>query len=154
MQFQLPAVPAGEMTPFVQSAMQLRQAVLEENAQLREDVALLRDEVAALKGHKPRPKFKGSNLVKAIGKDGAPRAGAGRAERVLVAALPIHEDRIVRALAVPEDVLLTMHGSGSTTIPCRRRAWNAPKLERRSSKMFFPHPKKRPGPTTTRQASS
>lgn len=118
MPFQLPAVPAGEMTPFVQSIMLLLQAVLAENAVLREEntrlredvamlretVALLRDEVAVLKGHKPRPKFKGSNLVKATSKagvPGAPRAGASRAERVLTAALPVHEDRIVRALAVP-----------------------------------------------------
>lgn len=105
-QFQLPAVPAGEMTPFVQSIMQLLQAFVEENARLREEVAMLRDEVAVLKGHKPRPKFKGSNLVKKTGKDDQPGPGPGKAsrtQRVLTAELPIHEDRIVPALAVPAD---------------------------------------------------
>lgn len=112
--FQLPTVPAGEMTEFVRSIMQLLAAVLEENALLREDnarlreeVALLRDEVAVLKGHKPRPKFKSSNLVKKTGKDDTPPSGPGapacafRTRRVPAAELPIHEDRIVRAQAVP-----------------------------------------------------
>ena len=102
------------MTPFVQALMDLLQRVLEENAQLRETVAVLRDEIAVLKGHKPRPKFKSSNLVEETDKgrtpdsENEPAASGdadtpttkrpGSAKRTITPELEIHETRTIEPL--------------------------------------------------------
>lgn len=89
----MPAGLTGELKDFVEQLLAIiaRQAL---------EIQELRDEVAVLKGHKPRPKFKGSNLVKTIDKrdDDEPPAGGlrpGSKKRSMTAELPIHEERVI-----------------------------------------------------------
>ena len=97
----IPHIPEEERTPLV--------AMLLEIIQLQqEQIQALRDEIARLKGQKPKPKIKPSNLEKTKGskedkknkKDKGKRPGSKKREKT--AKLEIHNTEIVKPDNIPE----------------------------------------------------
>lgn len=91
--FKVSSIPEKDRTP--------RVVVLLEIIQLqKEQIQVLKDEIARLKGHKPKPKIKPSQLEKDSKnrKDGRP----GSAKRSKTTAIEIHETKVVKAENIPE----------------------------------------------------
>jgi hypothetical protein len=126
---------SGELKDFVQQLLAIIAAQAEE-------IAVLRDEVAVLKGHKPRPVFKGSNLDKSTDAhrddDDEPPGGGlrpGSQKRSKTATLAVHEVRVLRpAEPVPpgstfkgysdfmvQDLVIRAHN-----VQLRRERWLTP----------------------------
>ena len=62
MKLQLPAIPEAERTPLVEALLAIIDALQQRTQQLEDTVQQLRDEIAILKGQKPRPDIKPSQL--------------------------------------------------------------------------------------------
>ena len=103
----LPAVDKNDLAPEVKKQVDNLQAfgerLLEENNGLWEENAHLKDEVAVLKGEKKRPVFKPSRMNEEAGKaDQAQEEGqkpprrAGSTKRSKTAQLEIHYDKIIQ----------------------------------------------------------
>ena len=92
-----PHIPEEERTPVVVALLEINQVLLEENQELR-------DEIARLKGQKPKPKIKPSVLEEeSIEKDtkGASEKRPGSAKREKTKKLQIHKEITIPALNVP-----------------------------------------------------
>lgn len=93
----IPHIPEEERTPLVLALLEIIQVLLEQNQELR-------DEIARLKGEKPRPKIKPSVLEKGpMEKEGEDSGGKrpGSAKREKTKELEIHNTVIIPAPNVP-----------------------------------------------------
>lgn len=93
----LPHIPEVERTPLVVALLEIIQVLLEQNQELR-------DEIARLKGQKPKPKIKPSLLEEDPDNKGTKDAEArrpGSAKREKTKILPIHNTVIIPASNVP-----------------------------------------------------
>ncbi len=91
----IPHIPEEERTPLVVALLEIIQVLLEQNQQLR-------DEIAILKGQKPKPKIKPSVLEEESGDKqtkgaGGKRPGSGKRKKKL----KIHKTVIIEAPDVP-----------------------------------------------------
>jgi hypothetical protein len=97
MKLQLPAIPEAERTPLVEALLAIIDAQQQRTQQLEETVQQLRDEIAILKGQKPRPDIKPSQLETPPPKPPPAEATKrpGSAKRPKNALLVITEDWLV-----------------------------------------------------------
>jgi len=95
----VPRIPEQERTPVVSE-------LLEMIHRMQEEIQELKDEIARLKGQKPKPKIKPSNLEKPGGqKPGRRKPGdkrPGSQKRSKTQELEIHEITVIGPEAVPE----------------------------------------------------
>ena len=95
---ELPEIGAEERTPLVEALLGIIRQLLDVIRQHEETIQELRDEIAVLKGQKPRPQIKPSQLESPEPKseDGEgqeKKKRAGSAKRPKNAELAIHRDR-------------------------------------------------------------
>ena len=64
----IPEVPEAERTPLVEALLLVIEALQEKVHLQQEQIQALRDEIAQLRGQKPKPQIKPSNLGKASAK--------------------------------------------------------------------------------------
>src|SRR5260370_105313 len=104
MKLQLPAIPEAERTPLVEALVAIIDAQQQRIQQLEETVQLLRDEIAILKGQKPRPDIKPSQLETPPPKPPSAEATKrpGSAKRSKNATLVISEDWLMTSVAFLE----------------------------------------------------
>ena len=98
----IPRIPEEERTPLVVALLEIIQVLLEQNQELR-------DEIARLKGEKPKPKIKPSVLEKPSGqKETKDTEGKrpGSAKREKTKKLVIHNTVIIEAPNVPPGSIL------------------------------------------------
>lgn len=126
----VPEVPDDERTPLVTALLEIIQILLEQNQELK-------DEIAILKGQKPRPRIKPSALGKDTGSKengGSSAKRPGSVKRNKTEELEIHETLIIEATNVPpgstlkgyedftvQDLLLQPHNT-----VYRRERWKTP----------------------------
>jgi Transposase IS66 family len=102
MKMELPEVRPEERTPLVEALLGIIGQLLDRVRQLEETNQQLRDEIAILKGQKPRPTIRPSQLeskARAPRPEGSPRPGSDK--RSKNAQLTISEDVLVPLEAVP-----------------------------------------------------
>lgn len=114
--------PESQQTPFLQSLVQLVQALITENqalkervdvltntiAMLKEENQQLKDEIAILKGQKPRPKIQPSALEgsKSKDKDKKPKIPRGKHPRKKKkTTLEIHQEKVIQPTSIPEGAI-------------------------------------------------
>lgn len=91
----LPLIAEGERTPIVVQLLE----VLRYQTEL---IQSLRDEIAILKGHKPKPKIKPSQLNESEPQTGAGGKRPGSEKEHKTEGLKIHETKIIKVEGVPE----------------------------------------------------
>jgi hypothetical protein len=94
MNLELPAIPAEERTPLVESLLAIIRVQQDRIQQLEETVQQLRDEIARLKGQKPRPDIQPSRLETTQPKAAVPQGNKrpGSAKRPKTAELRIDRE--------------------------------------------------------------
>jgi len=88
-------IPESEKTPLVIT-------LLEINQQYAEEIQLLKDEIARLKGQKPKPKIKPSNLVKNTDKKKSKKNKSRKKKKFKTKNLHIHEDKEIHPENIPD----------------------------------------------------
>jgi len=96
----VPKIPEHERTPVVADLLEIIQ-------KMQEEIQALKDEIARLKGQKPKPKIKPSNMEKTGGgkQQGKSKPGdkrPGSEKRRKTKALEIHETNVIEPDTVPE----------------------------------------------------
>ncbi len=82
----IPEISEEEMTPIVNRLLEITQQLIEENQNLK-------DEIARLKGQKPKPKIKPSNLTKeGANKQETDKTGSGRRRKSKTKDIKIHQE--------------------------------------------------------------
>jgi hypothetical protein len=106
MKMELPEIRPEERTPLVEALLGIIRQLLDRVQQLEETNQHLRDEIAKLKGQKPRPDIKPSQLEtspKAEGQKDAKRAGSAKrpktAELHIDREVPLHPDHLPEGAA-------------------------------------------------------
>jgi hypothetical protein len=102
MKMELPEIPAQDRTPLVESLLAIIRQLLDRVRELEESNQQLRDEIAVLKGQKPRPDIKPSQLESSSAKSQQPKPDKrpGSAKRPKTAELhidhevPLHPDNL------------------------------------------------------------
>lgn len=143
----IPHIPEEERTPTVVALLEIIQALLEENQQLR-------DEIARIKGQKPKPKIRPSALEKELDdkptrSDGGKRPGSRKRKKTKK--LKIHKTVVIEASEVPPGSVrngfeeFTVQGLlfGPNNTLYRRERWITP--EGRSLTAPLPEHLKGPG---------
>ena len=139
--FSLPEIPAEEMTPTVRALLAIIEGLNSKVGRLEQQLSTLQAEVTFLKRHPRKPKFKGSNLDKAVDRAGRrddeepPASGrrAGSDKRSTLAETPVHETRIVSlafeqgwAFAGYRDFLVRDIKVEAFNTLVRRQVWRKP----------------------------
>ena len=104
MKMELPNIPPEERTPLVDQLVEIIQQLLDRTSQLEETIQQLRDEIAVLKGQKPRPDIKPSQLESSAKRNKQPKEGKrpGSAKRPKLSEL-----RIDREVTLQPEILRT-----------------------------------------------
>jgi hypothetical protein len=100
-----PEVPESERTPLVQALLLVIEALQEKVHLQQEQIQALRDEIAQIRGQKPKPEIKPSNLGKASAKKPKKKGkgkGSGSGKTSKTKELEIHETKVVRPDNIPE----------------------------------------------------
>jgi hypothetical protein len=104
MKMELPEIRPEDRTPLVEALLAIIRELLDRVAVLEVTNQQLRDEIAKLKGQKPRPDIKPSNLEapppKTDGQEGSKRPGS--AKRPKTAELSIHREELLHVEDLPE----------------------------------------------------
>lgn len=97
---QLPDIPEAEQSPWVKQLLIIVEALAQRVQELEEENAQLKDEIAVLKGHKKRPSFKSSKMDEQAGKHAKGRRGKtqkrpGSSKRKKTTQLKVDEQCVV-----------------------------------------------------------
>ena len=91
----IPKISEEELTPLAARLLEIIQLLIEENQNLK-------DEIARLKGQKPRPKIKPSTITKEDNnKEERSKTNSGRAKRAKTKGIRIHEDIPIKPDNIP-----------------------------------------------------
>jgi len=93
---QIPKISEEEITPTINRLLEVIQILIEDNQNLK-------DEIARLKGQKPRPKIKPSNLAKEdTNKQGGGKAASNRKRRSKTKEIKIHQEIPIQPENIPQ----------------------------------------------------